>query len=363
MLDVNKVNSIVENKPILSICIVSYNRKEELRRSIDKLLMITESTNIEIVVSDEGSTDGTVKLMHEYERKYNEIKFYTRDVAYGAIKNWMAALLLGSGEYVMTLNDRDTIEIDNLNDLIDILRSKNDLVAGYCVPCYPYDYSVRHCKSVRYYKRMNILLRLAYKSLHPSGYFFKRKTIEELPCFQDDLNFFQKENVGYWPHDFVVAECFDKGEVLIYKKRLVVMAGNEYIAKHRSGVDSSSVENLWFSPSQRLVQLKRIIKHIQILPISSLYKFLLINQAVYQQLKYATTIYAEYRKNEYECKHYGIETKKITIEEIKKIIIEFKREYFIFLNSKEYAAAYKLTAELICIVMPLHFVIKNKLAK
>lgn len=341
------------NRPVLSICIVSYNKKEELKRTIDKLLIVLDSLNIEIAVSDDGSTDGTVELMHEYERKYNRIKFYTRSEALGAIKNWMVALMMGSGKYVMTLNDRDTIEPDNLNDLIGILDSEKYIVAGYCDP--------HTCdNSIRYYEGIDILSKLAYKSLHPSGYFFDRDELNELPCLRCDMDYLTKDNVGYWPHDFAVAECFKKGKIIIYKKKLVVMPENEYLANHRSGVDNASVENVWFSPKQRLGQLKRIVKHMKTLPLDAVDRFFLINQAMYRQLKYATITYAEYREKEYECMHYGIDTKKISIEEIKRIIIEFKKEYSFFLDSERFAWGYKLIAKVICNCYMITLMVKRK---
>ncbi len=331
----------MESRPILSICIVSYNRREELKKIVDKLLENSDSTNIEIIVSDDGSTDGTVEQMNEYVRKYKTLKFYTRNVALGAIKNWMAALLMGSGKYVMTLNDRDTIETDNLNDLVEILSSNNDIVAGYCDP-------FLQDNSIKYYEGIEILFKVAYRSLHPSGYFFERDRLGELPCMQENLKYLIKENVGYWPHDFAIAECFDKGRVLFYKKRLVVKSNNEYIATHRSGVDASSVENIWFSPKQRLEQLTRIIKHIQTLEIDQVKKRFLINKVVYRQLRYATIIYASYRENKYESQHYGLETKKISKEEMKIIVTDFKNEYIKYLNLAHFDWTYKVITKIIC---------------
>lgn len=282
-----------------------------------------------------------VEQMNEYVRKYKALKFYTRSVALGAIKNWMAALLMGSGKYVMTLNDRDTIETDNLNDLVGILSSNNDIVAGYCDP-------FLHDNSIKYYEGIEILFKVAYRSLHPSGYFFERDKLSELPCMHENLKYLTKENVGYWPHDFAMAECFDKGRVLFYKRRLVVKSNDEYIATHRSGVDASSVENIWFSPKQRFVQLTRIIKHIQMLKICKIDRWFLINKVIYRQLRYATVIYASYRENKYESLHYGLETKKISRKEMQKIVTDFKNECIDYLNLAHFDWTYKVTSKIIC---------------
>lgn len=330
-----------EDKPILSICIVSYNRRNELKKTINRLTQNYVGGNIEVIISDDGSTDGTIEEMNNYARKYNWIKFYTRDIPLGAIKNWMFALSMGSGKFVMTLNDRDTIETDNLNNFIDILNTDEDIVGGYCDPFI-------HDDVIKYYDGIDILFKVAYRSLHPSGYFFRRDKLNELSCMEEYLKYFTKENVGFWPHDFVMAECFNKGRVLLYRKKLVVKSKNEYIATHRSGVDTSTVENIWFSPKQRFAQFIRIIKHIQSLHINEIKKYFLINKVLYRQLRYATIIYASYRKNKYESLHYGLEIKSVSKLEIKEIINYFKMQYCEYLRLEQFNIVYLMAAKIIC---------------
>ena len=59
------------NQPLVSIIIVTWNRKEEI---LDALSAIKKQTydNIEVVVVDNGSSDGTVE---EIRRQYKNYKF------------------------------------------------------------------------------------------------------------------------------------------------------------------------------------------------------------------------------------------------------------------------------------------------
>lgn len=67
----------MENKyPLVSIAIITYNQKEYLRECIESCLS-QDYPNIEIVIADDCSTDGTQAMLRDYERAYQN-KFVLR---------------------------------------------------------------------------------------------------------------------------------------------------------------------------------------------------------------------------------------------------------------------------------------------
>ena len=46
-------------QPLLSICIPTYNRSEQLRRALESLVGQEGFSEVEVVISDNCSTDGT----------------------------------------------------------------------------------------------------------------------------------------------------------------------------------------------------------------------------------------------------------------------------------------------------------------
>ena len=63
-----------KEKPLVSVGIPTYNRVDWLKGAIDSVLNQNYS-NIDIVVCDNASTDGTEKFMQEYCAKYENIKY------------------------------------------------------------------------------------------------------------------------------------------------------------------------------------------------------------------------------------------------------------------------------------------------
>lgn len=95
------------NKIFVSIAIATYNGGKFLQEQLNSLLNQTYK-NIEIVVSDDGSTDNTQLILKEYEKKDKRIRWSVNPNPQGFIKNFERAISLCSGEIIF-LCDQDDI--------------------------------------------------------------------------------------------------------------------------------------------------------------------------------------------------------------------------------------------------------------
>ncbi len=93
------------NRPLLSICIPTYNRAEYLRGALEN---ITEDPafdeKVEIVISDNASTDNTQEVGEEYSSKFKNVKYY-RNSENVKDANFNLALKRASGKYLKLSND------------------------------------------------------------------------------------------------------------------------------------------------------------------------------------------------------------------------------------------------------------------
>lgn len=95
-----------------SIIIPIYNTKEYLEQCVESVLAQTQK-EIEIILVDDGSTDGCTHMIQEYERKYSVIKaIYQENQKLGAARN--AGVKVASGEYIYFLDSDDYIREDLL---------------------------------------------------------------------------------------------------------------------------------------------------------------------------------------------------------------------------------------------------------
>lgn len=104
-------------KPLVSIIICCYNRMDYLRQTMESVLRQSYRP-VEIVVVDDGSTDGTPALMAEYGRL---IRYYRQDNQ-GIAAARTAGCRLAEGEYIAFQDDDDLMPPDRITDLFEALQ-------------------------------------------------------------------------------------------------------------------------------------------------------------------------------------------------------------------------------------------------
>ena len=108
----------------LSILIPTFNRSKFLKKNlvllIDFIKKTKNSKNIEIIVSNNKSTDNTSEIVSEFEEMDGDIilKYYNQKSNIGLQKNALFVLQKSKGLFVMYLGDDDFIDIEYLKAVI-----------------------------------------------------------------------------------------------------------------------------------------------------------------------------------------------------------------------------------------------------
>lgn len=112
------------HKCFISVCIPTFNRCGDLTVTINDLLRAYgNSEEVEIIICDNASTDGTSGYLSSINSIYNNLTITFQNENYGFDKNLLDCYMLARGEYVHFLGDDDLINYDAFGDLINILKS------------------------------------------------------------------------------------------------------------------------------------------------------------------------------------------------------------------------------------------------
>lgn len=95
-----------QGQPLISIAMAVYNGSRYLREQLDSVYAQTYK-NIEVVVTDDGSSDGTIDILREYARTHG-LKYELNHTRLGFVRNFERAVSLCSGQYI-ALSDQDDI--------------------------------------------------------------------------------------------------------------------------------------------------------------------------------------------------------------------------------------------------------------
>jgi glycosyltransferase involved in cell wall biosynthesis len=93
-------------KDLVSIAMTTYNGARFLEKQLDSIYSQTYR-NIEVFVCDDGSTDGTVRILEEYKNRYG-LNYLINEKHLGFIKNFEKAIGLCKGKFI-ALADQDDI--------------------------------------------------------------------------------------------------------------------------------------------------------------------------------------------------------------------------------------------------------------
>jgi len=115
---------------ILTICVPTYNRCELLESTIETILFAIKqsgSDSIEIIISDNASTDDTPKTISKIVEKYPFIR-HRRNKVNVVDKNFFIVADAADGEYVWVFGDDDHMEPDAVQKILSAINEGNSLI-------------------------------------------------------------------------------------------------------------------------------------------------------------------------------------------------------------------------------------------
>ncbi|MBR0447812.1 MAG: glycosyltransferase family 2 protein [Clostridia bacterium] len=120
---------------LISIIVPVYNVAEYLPRCMDSILEQTY-TNLEVILIDDGSTDGSDAICNAYAEKDGRVRVvHQENGGVGRARN--AGLAHCTGDYIAFVDSDDYIFPDSIRQLYDRAQADgSDMVIGNCVRTY-----------------------------------------------------------------------------------------------------------------------------------------------------------------------------------------------------------------------------------
>jgi glycosyltransferase involved in cell wall biosynthesis len=114
--------------PLVSVLITAYNRKNYIADAVQSVLD-SSFTDVEIIISDDCSTDGTYEKVKEFEHSKN-VRIYRNAKNLGQFENRNFAASLATGKYIKYLDSDDTLYQHGLQVMVDMIEKFPDAVAA-----------------------------------------------------------------------------------------------------------------------------------------------------------------------------------------------------------------------------------------
>ena len=112
----------MDKNPLITIIVPVYNVKQYLSQCLDSVIGQTYR-NLEIIVVDDGSTDGSSVICDDYKGKNNQIKVIHKNNG-GLSDARNEGIKLATGEYITFVDSDDVLSDCYVNDILSGMVSK-----------------------------------------------------------------------------------------------------------------------------------------------------------------------------------------------------------------------------------------------
>lgn len=99
--------STKETDKTVSVIVCTYNGEQYLREQLDSILLQTYPIR-ELIIQDDGSTDGTVQIVKEYEARHPQVKVYLNEHNLGFNANFETAAMRATSDFI-AIADQDDV--------------------------------------------------------------------------------------------------------------------------------------------------------------------------------------------------------------------------------------------------------------
>ena len=111
--------------PKTSIILCTYNEAIYIKKTINELL--ENIPNLELIIVDDNSTDGTQKIIHELNHN-NKFKIIVRKKSRGLASAFLRGIIEATGDHIGWLDTNMSELVPRFEQMSKILNSENDIV-------------------------------------------------------------------------------------------------------------------------------------------------------------------------------------------------------------------------------------------
>jgi glycosyltransferase involved in cell wall biosynthesis len=122
----------LSQSPLASICIPLFNKGQYIARTLEAVLGQTYP-NLEVVISDNGSTDGSETIAQDFARRDSRVKYFRLMQTVSMNENWRYCFRLAEGEFINIHSaDDHSLQADFLERMIAPLQQRPEVGFSVC---------------------------------------------------------------------------------------------------------------------------------------------------------------------------------------------------------------------------------------
>ena len=133
IIDLLKTSNVTnDNEPLVSVIVPNYNHSKYLPDRLESIAN-QKYKNIEIILLDDASTDGSDNILEEFAAKDPRSRFIKNDVNSGStFKQWKKGITEANGKYIWIAESDDFADEKLLQTLVSLLEFDQQITVATC---------------------------------------------------------------------------------------------------------------------------------------------------------------------------------------------------------------------------------------
>ena len=299
--------------PKVSVCMITYNHEQYIVQALEGVFMQQCDFEIEIILSNDCSTDGTHRVVTDFLSNHNQsgiVKYINNKSNLGIIPNFVFALKQCKGDYV-ALCDGDDYWTDSLKlkKQVDFLERNLDFSGIATNSLVKYENSSREHlfkNNIKPILKANDLI--GARHFHTATFLFRRK------AFKDDfpVNILSGDRAL-----FLLVSCF--GDIKLDKDVTAVYRKNE------GGISRRVISKQMKKDYKIVGYLKKYNRHLNYSKLNAFLAFTVLSYSFKLSM-------LDFFNAAYKYLYYTSKNEKKLFAKLKSLINGFK---FVFKQSKK----------------------------
>lgn len=178
----------MNNYPLITVYIPTFNRVDLLRRAVDSVLN-QDYTNIEIIIVDDHSEDETANYLHEISIKEPRVRYFINETNLGACACRNKAIAEARGEFITGLDDDDYFLPNRISSFVFEWKYKS----GNTIALFSDSFIKKNNGKTILTKRKKVVNKKCLYEMNHIGnqVFLPTKTLFEINGFDESLSSWQ----------------------------------------------------------------------------------------------------------------------------------------------------------------------------
>jgi len=231
-LDVVKRARVAPVRPVLSICLITYNRVQFLESLLQRLVATgIAGLSYEIVLCDNCSTDETMVVANRWAEQHPQIRYFRQQRNVGALNNLLTAYRLATGTYAIYLADDDLLIAEAVAEAVRYLDQHPDVVVAHA-PWEMWDDVAKQSQGL-FYRVEQTRVFTRGDALALANFVIEQHIFPEICIYRTAAlhKMYVAPSVGFWAFVYL-AVCLNFGQVAFLKRPFY-----RSVTRHSVGLD------------------------------------------------------------------------------------------------------------------------------